>query len=297
MATIKPFKAVRPTKDKVTFVSSRSYEEYTSSELEATLKSNPFSFLHIINPGYKFRKEVSGNQRFKMVRNRYLEFLEDNVLLKERQESIYIYQIEKKQFKCCGFFCTTSVQDYRNDVIKKHEDTLSQREELFANYLKTVEFNAEPVLMTFKENATITKIIADKTKNKPEYLFTTPDKITHTLWVVSDTLNIKKLQDEFKDINSLYIADGHHRSASSSLLAKKNKECNPKYTGAEAYNFFMSYLIPESEIRVYEFNRMVKDLNGLSKEEFLIKLNAFFRIEKKGDLPYRPSKNIISVCI
>lgn len=103
MAIIKPFKAVRPTKDKVTFVSSKSYEEYTSNELEATLKFNPFSFLHIINPGYKFRKEVSGNQRFKMVRNRYLEFLEDNVLLKERQESIYIYQIEKNNSSAAGF--------------------------------------------------------------------------------------------------------------------------------------------------------------------------------------------------
>ncbi len=290
MAIIKPFKAVRPTRDKVTFVSSRSYEEYASNELEATLKFNPFSFLHIINPGYKFSKEVSGDQRFQMVRNRYLEFQEDNVLLKEPQESIYIYQVEKKQFKCCGFFCTTSVQDYRNDVIKKHEDTLSQREELFANYLKTVKFNAEPVLMTFKENAEIAGIIADETKKKPEFLFTTPDKITHTLWVVSDTTSIEKLQDEFKDIHSLYIADGHHRSASSSLLAKKTEECNPKHTGAEAYNFFMSYLIPESEIRVYEFNRMVKDLNGLSKDEFLIKLDAFFRIEKKADLPYRPTK-------
>ncbi len=289
MAIIKPFKAVRPTKDKVAFVTSRSYQEYSHKELEAALSFNPFSFLHIINPGFKFDKQVSGNERFKLVRNRYLEFLEDNVFTKDEKESIYIYQVEKNSFKCCGFFCATSVQDYRNDVIKKHEDTLSRREELFANYLKTVGFNAEPVLMTFKDNTKVAEIISSETKKNPEYLFTTPNKIKHTLWVVSDVKKIKELQGAFQKMESLYIADGHHRSASSNLLAKKS-ETHPKHAGKEAYNFFMSYLIPESEIRIFEFNRMVKDLNGLSKEEFLIRLDAFFRIEKKGDILYKPTK-------
>ena len=290
MAIIKPFKAIRPTRDKVGFVASKSYQEYSKKELEATLTFNPFSFLHIIDPGFKFDKKVSGDERFSMVRNRYLEFLEDNILMKDSKDSIYIYQIEKYNFKCCGLFCAASVADYRNDIIRKHEDTLSQREELFANYLKIVEFNADPVLMTYSDKKAIAEIISKEKENDPDYFFTTPDKVKHSLWVVSDPKTIQSIQQEFKGIKALYIADGHHRSASSDLLAKKLEETNPNHTGKEPYNFFMGYLIPESEIRIYEFNRMVKDLNGLTKEEFLIRLDAFFRIEKKGKVLYKPSK-------
>jgi len=290
MAEIKPFKAVRPTKDKVAFVSSRSYQEYSKKELEAALSFNPFSFLHIINPGFKYDKQVSGEARFKMVHNRYLEFLEDNIFLKDSMDSFYIYQIEKNDFRCCGIFCATSVKDYRENIIKKHEDTLSKREQLFANYLKTVEFNAEPVLMTYADKSSIEAIIAKEKENKPEYFFTSPDKIKHSLWVVSDRTTIKAIQQEFVSIDALYIADGHHRSASSNLLASISEKSNPEHTGEEPYNYFMSYLIPESEIRIYEFNRMVKDLNGLTKEEFLIRLDTFFRITKKGNVLYKPRK-------
>jgi len=246
--------------------------------------------LHIINPGFKFDKKVSGDERFKMVRNRYLEFLEDNIFQKDTKDSIYIYQIEKNNLKCCGIFCATSVKDYRNDIIKKHEDTLKRREQLFAKYLKTVAFDAEPVLMTYADKPAIEAIIAKEKQSEPEYFFTSPDKIKHTLWTVSKSETIKALQKEFKSVNKLYIADGHHRSASSNLLASILKKGNPNHTGEEAYNYFMSYLIPESEIRIFEFNRMVKDLNGHSKEEFLIKLDAFFRITKKGNVLYKPTK-------
>ncbi len=290
MAIIKPFKATRPAKDKVVLVASRSYHDYSKKELEAELGFNPFSFLHIINPGHKFHKKVSGPERFKLVRNRFLEFVENNVLVKDTDDSFYLYQIEKKNFKCCGLFCGTSAKDYQNDVIKKHEHTMQPREELFAEYLKTVEFNAEPVLMTYADDKTIAKIIEKERKKEPEYLFTSTDGTTHSLWAISNKKTIGTLVSAFEKIDSLYIADGHHRSASSNLLAENSKKNNPDHTGAEPYNYFMSYLIPESEIRVYEFNRMVKDLNGLSKEQFLIELDGLFRIENQGSVLYDPSK-------
>ena len=290
MASIKPFKALRPAKDKVAFVASRSYQDYSKKELNAELAFNPFSFLHIINPGYKFNKKVSGSERFKLVHNRYLEFLEEHVFIKDTKESFYLYEIEKGDFKSCGLFCATSVKDYRNDVIKKHEDTLEPREKLFATYLNTVTFNAEPVLMTYEDNSKISTLLADQKDKEPEYFFTTKDKVTHRLWVLSDSKFVKQLTDEFDKITSLYIADGHHRSASSNLLSIISENNNPSHSGNEPYNHFMSYLIPESEIRIYEFNRMVKDLNGLSKEQFLISLDAFYRIENKGSIPYKPSK-------
>ena len=290
MASIKPFKAIRPAQDKVAFVASRSYQDYSKKELNTELEFNPFSFLHIINPGYKFHKKVSGDERFKLVHNRYLEFLEEEVLVKDSNDSLYLYQIENGNFKCCGLFCATSVEDYRNDVIKKHEDTLERRETLFANYLKTVAFNAEPVLMTYADNKAISNLIAIQKKNEPVYHFTTKDKITHRLWVVSDKEVIISLAEEFDKIASLYIADGHHRSASSNLLAAISEKNNQAHDGNEPYNHFMSYLIPESEIRIYEFNRMVKDLNGLSKEQFLISLDEFYRIDNQGRMLYKPTQ-------
>ncbi|TMM56921.1 DUF1015 domain-containing protein [Maribacter algarum] len=290
MAIIKPFQAIRPVKDKVSFVASRSYQEYSRRELNAVLDFNPFSFLHIINPGYKYAKNVSGQERFKLVHNRYLEFLEDSVFLKDDKDSLYLYQMQKGSATFTGLFCGTSVQEYRHNQIKKHEDTLQHREKLFANYLETVKFNAEPVLMTYADNKTIAAILRKEMQAGPEYLFTTRDKITHRLWTISDSKIIGKIQKAFKEIDSLYIADGHHRSASSNLLAENAEKKNPTHSGKEPYNYFMSYLLPESEIRIYEFNRMVKDLNGLSKEEFLIRLDEFYRIENQGDNDYNPSK-------
>ena len=290
MALVKPFKAIRPTRDKAAFVASRSYQTYSRRELNSVLSYNPFSFLHIINPGYKFSKNVSGEERYQLVHNRYLEFLEDNTFLKDAQDSFYLYQVQSSYFNCCGLFCSTSVADYQNDVIKKHEATLQRREALFANYLKTVKFNAEPVLMTYADNAEIKEILETEMSGDPEYFFTTTDKVTHRLWAISKKETVQKLQTAFGEIDAFYIADGHHRSASSNLLAEISKRENPDHTGREPYNFFMSYLIPESEIRIFEFNRMVKDLNGLSKEEFLVRLDAVFRIENRGDVLYKPAK-------
>lgn len=290
MAIVKPFKAIRPAKDKVPFVASRSYQEYSKKELEAVLSFNPFSFLHIINPGYKFDKRVSGPKRFKLVYNRYLEFLEDNIFLKDAQDSFYLYEVKKDNFQCCGLFCATSVEDYQNNIIKKHEDTIRPREELFAHYLETVKFNAEPVLMTYKDDKTISGIIECERQTDPEYHFTTTDKVTHKLWIMSEKEIVNQLETAFTKLKALYIADGHHRSASSNLLAEICKKNNPDHTGREPYNRFMSYLIPESEIKIYEFNRMVKDLNGLTKKEFLIRMDGSFRIENKGNTLYKPTK-------
>lgn len=290
MAAIKPFKAIRPAVDKVSSVVSRSYQDYSKKELNSILKFNPFSFLHIINPGYKFSKRVTGAERFKLVHNRYLEFLEDNIFIKDAVDSFYIYKITDKNKSYLGIFCGTSIKDYENDVIKKHEATLERREKLFASYLKTVTFNAEPVLMTYPDNKAIAEILKNETKKQAEYFFTTTDKVTHKLWTVSNNNTITALQTEFKDIDALYIADGHHRSASSYLYAQLAKADNKDHSGKEPYNSFMSYLIPESEVKIYEFNRIVKDLNGLDKEEFLIKLDTLFRIENKGGELYKPSK-------
>mgnify|MGYP003683416065 CR=1 FL=1 len=290
MAIVKPFKAVRPSRDKVALVSSKSYEAYSPAELGAKLDFNPFTFLHVINPGYKYHQEVSGEQRFQLVHNRYLEFKENNIFIQDKKSGFYIYERIDKNNSFCGIIAATSVKDYLNDVIKKHEGTISKREQLFEKYLKVTGFNAEPVLLTFKDDATLSEIISIEKEKRPEYEFSTTDKRLHKLWLISDEVTIQKITQAFKKIEALYIADGHHRSASSCLLAKDLASANKNHSGNEDYNFFMSYLIPESHLQISAFNRFIRDLNGLSVDDFLMKLDTNFRIENKGQQLYTPSK-------
>ncbi|AXT20541.1 DUF1015 family protein [Flavobacteriaceae bacterium AU392] len=284
MAKVIPFKAIRPTRDKVSLVASRSYQSYTQAEREARLDYNPYSFLHIVNPGYKYDREVSGKDRYNLVRNRYLEFKEDEIFVQDETSCYYVYKIVNRDgYILSGIIAAASAEDYENNIIKKHEDTIEYREHIFKDYLKTVGFNAEPVLLTHPDNNTISSIISDTQKHRAEFEFTTTYRDTHYLWLIDDIDIINKLEKEFKSIETLYIADGHHRSASSHLLFKED---NTK----ESSKYFMSYLISESDLRIYEFNRIVKDLNNLSKEEFLIQLDTMYRIENRGAELYKPSK-------
>src|SRR5690606_20391258 len=169
-------------------------------------------------------------------------------------------------------------------------DTLEYREVIFKEYLKTVGFNAEAVLLTYPDNAELEATINLVMQSRPEYEFTTTYRDTHYLWNVDDETLLNKIIEIYSEMPALYIADGHHRSCSSYLLAKDLQKQNPNHTGDEAYNYFMSFLIPESDLKIYEFNRLIKDLNGLKKEEFLIKLDEYFRIENRGMEYYKPSK-------
>ncbi|WP_299156075.1 DUF1015 domain-containing protein [uncultured Christiangramia sp.] len=290
MTKILPFKAVRPAREFAGLVASRSYEDYNEEELKAQLEFNPYSFLHIINPGYKFQHEIGGEKRFGMVKNRYLEFREDCTFIQDELPSYYIYKIHTRDGDCCGIIAAASVEDYENNVIKRHEDTIAHREELFKEYLKVVGFNTEPVLLTYPDDPVINELLEERMRSRPEYEFATANKEIHSLWLIDEPENIERIRQQFAAIEQLYIADGHHRSASSWLLAKESRDQNPDHTGKEAYNFFMSYLISESNLRIFEFSRLIKDLNGHSKEEFLILLDEWFRIENRGIDIYKPSK-------
>ncbi|WP_296384009.1 DUF1015 domain-containing protein [Winogradskyella sp.] len=291
MAKIIPFKAVKPTRAIVGLVAARPYQSYTVDERESRMDYNPFSFLHIVNPGYKYDQIITGEERYKLVKNRYSEFKEDGVFLTDETPSLYVYKIVNRhgqEFN--GIIAATSAEDYENDIIKKHEDTIVKREQTFKSYVQTVGFNAEPVLLTYPDNDIISNIIKEAQKEHAEFEFTMTYRDTHYLWKIDNDNTIATIQNEFKQMKTIYIADGHHRSASSYLLYKDEKEKNPNHNGNESYNFFMSYLIPESDLVIHEFSRLIKDLNGLTKEDFLIKLDAAFRIKNRGLIPYHPSK-------
>ena len=283
MAKIKPFKAVRPVADKVALVTCRTYDDYSSAELAAWLDFNPYSFLHVIHPAYANAQKVSLEKRFKAVANKYQDFKHDQILIEEEHPVFYLYEIQSKGQTFTGIIAGTSVKDYQNNVIKKHEDTLQYRVELFKDYLHQTNFNTEPVLITYPDSVEINTFIALRKKSKPVYEYSTTNKEKHTLWKIDTQSEIDWLQEHFEKIPNLYIADGHHRSASAELLYEQDK-----HLGNENLNYFMSFLIAESNVKIYEFNRLIRDLNSLNKEEFIKKLSENFVIKAKDQEIWKP---------
>jgi len=289
LASVKPFRAVRPTRDKVALVTTRSYEIYDKGELKTILKHNPFSFLHILKPGFKFKKKIVGAERFRLVHNRYCEFIENGVFLKDEKPKFYLHQKSYNNNTFWGIIALCDLKDYENNIIKKHEKTLKDREVLFGHYLDMTGFNAEPVLITYPDNQLINEIYQKYKTQRAEYEFTTNKKRTHLFWLIEDEKEIDQIQHEFHKIESLYIADGHHRTASSYYLHKQLKGRGHSQTN-NCHQYFMSYLVSESHLKISSFHRLSKTLNNLSKEAFLIKLDENFRIENLGQQFYKPSK-------
>ncbi|GGD16830.1 DUF1015 domain-containing protein [Flavobacterium orientale] len=276
MSRIIPFKAVRPTADKVALVTCRNYDDYSSAELAAWLSFNPYSFLHVIHPAYVHSQKITLDKRFKGVAHKYQDFKDDKIFVEEEKPVFFVYEIQTKTNSFTGIVCGTSIEDYKNNVIKKHEDTLQYRVELFKDYLHQTGFNTEPVLITYPDNESLTNWILNKKKEPSIYHFSTTNKEKHTLWRVDLDNDILWLQQQFEKIPELYIADGHHRSASAELLF--DEKSNPNN---ENLNYFMSFLIAESDVKIYEFNRIIRDLNGYKVNDFLARLDEHFIIKNK----------------
>jgi uncharacterized protein (DUF1015 family) len=294
LAIIKPFRAVRATRDKVALVSSRSFDAYSEEELEAHLRFNPFSFLHIISPNYSKESNLNSNltrtERFNAIKEKYQMFKSKHTYIKEKQPVYYIYKKVTSEYSFCGIIAASSTDDYKNGIIKKHEKTIKKRELLFENYLKNTGFNAEPVLLTYPDNDILKSVLEKYQNTRAEYEFTTGNNKSHLLWIVENEEDMLLIEKEFSKMDALYISDGHHRSASSSLLATTLKNENKNHTGNEAYNFCLSYLIPESDLKISEFNRLIKDLNGYTKNEFLQKLEKHFIVKKLNESVFKPVK-------
>ena len=266
-------------------VTSRSYDEYSPAELASQLDFNPFSFLHVLNPAYVNQQKIGLEKRFKLVAQKYNDFKEEVVLIKEENPVFFIYEIQTKNQTFTGIIAGTSIEDYQNNVIKRHEDTLQYRVELFKDYLHRTGFNTEPVLVTYPENQELTTWISEKKQTDSLYEFSTTKREKHILWKIEDEKEIAWLQEKFDEIGDLYIADGHHRSASAELLYEEDKA-----SGNENLNYFMSFLIAESNVKIYEYNRIIHDLNGHSKPEFLDKLSESFWLKNKEQALWKPTK-------
>ena len=290
MATVSPFRAVRPTRDKVSLVTTRSYELYRKRERNCILEYNPYSFLHVLRPGFKYHKRVTGKERFRMVHNRYEEFIENGILQQDERPGFYLHQKEYLNSRFWGIIGLASLDDYEKDVIKRHEKTIRDREELFGEYLEVTGFNAEPVLITHRDDTQLDSIYEKYGKQRPEYEFTTNKERTHKLWLIRDEDEIEQICRAYSEMDSLYIADGHHRTASSQYLRNKRLQQSNADVNEAAYSSFMAYFIPESQLRITPFYRFIRSLGEMDKDTFLMRLDAYFRIKNLGNQYYRPSR-------
>lgn len=279
MAKIHPFKAVRPTRDKAQLVSTRPLAAYRKHVLRAKLDENPYTFLHIIHPEVDRQQlaKASSEERFEAVRVRYEQFNKQGIFLQDPEPTCYVYRQTKNGHEFTGVIAGASIDEYQKDKIKKHEATLTSRETMFTNYLNITGFNAEPVLLAHEPSSILDAILAEITTDRAEYEFSTTDCIKHELWVVQPK-HLKLLIDAFEPMEELYIADGHHRSASSSRLRDHLVATNS--TVGNNYEYFLAYLIDEKKLEIIEFNRVVKHLNGLKEEEFVNQLKENFNVEE-----------------
>ncbi len=284
MIHIKPFKAIRPPRDKAYLVATRSYLSYSEEELDEKLDNNPYTFLHVINPT-KARSLPFGKEKYEAVKKCFHKFSDAGVFAQDKKANYYLYRQQKGANEYVGLIAAVAVQDYVEGRIKKHENTLTQREKMFTDYLETTGFNAEPVLLTYQDDLELNKIFAAYLPTRSEYEFTSTDKVLHQLWLIEDEAHLSTITDRFSKQEALYIADGHHRSASSSQLAKR--------IGAEKagdHQYFMAFLIGEEQMKVYEFNRLIKGSNGKSVPEILAELKRNFLVEPKGKEACQPEK-------
>ncbi len=292
MAKVIPFKAIRPQTDKVHLVASRSVDGYNTSEIKDKLAANPYSFLHVINPDFDdgIKTKPGSKERLFKVKARFKQFVNEQIFLIEESPSYYLYRQIKNGDEFIGIIACTSIDDYMNGVIKIHEQTLTSREEKLKEYLDICEFNAEPVLFCYPNDITIDQISDNVAMQRPDYDFTTTDRVRHSVWVISSQENVNLIAERFSKIPNIYIADGHHRSASSTLLGKSRRDSVKTFTGDEAFNYYLGVFFSESQLKIYDYNRVVKDLNGLSVNELIDQLSSNFIISGINDLDFKPTE-------
>ncbi len=251
MPEVRPFKAIRPVRDKAYLVATRSYLSYSEEVLRDKLHNNPYTFLQIIHPDLPNETQSFGIERYEKVRKRFDEFYDMGIFLKEDQPCFYIYRQVTASNTHTGVIAAVSVEDYVNGKIKIHEHTLSAREEMFKDYLSVTRFNAEPVLLSHKPNSEINFWIEQNTLHRAEYEFTSTDKTLHLLWPISEPAAVQNLQSIYFQLSALYIADGHHRTASSALFYEA-------FPDIKSSGFFMAMIMDESAMRISSFSRLVR---------------------------------------
>lgn len=292
MAVIKPFKGYRPTKEMVKEVASPPYDVVNTQEARDLVKGKPHSFLHVVRSEVDLPEDTNpyGEQVYVKAKENLDRLVKEKILVEDSKPSVYLYQQQMGDHKQIGILACASVEDYMNDVIKKHELTRAAKEKDRIKHVDTLNANTGPVFLTYPAVPEIDNLIDELIKEDPEYHFEADDGIIHSLWVVSDKHAIEFFREEFAKLPALYVADGHHRSASAAKVGAMRKEANPNHTGDEEYNYFLAVFFPHSQLKILDYNRVVKDISGMSDEDFLAKVRERFDAEPtENNQAYKPA--------
>lgn len=282
MAVIKPFAAIRPSAEKADKIAALPYDVYNRQEAKEAVKGNPDSFLNIDRPETQFEDDFDmySEEAYQKAKELLWNMVEDCRLIRDEEENYYIYELTMDGRSQTGIVACASIDDYENNVIKKHENTRAEKEADRIRHVDTVGAQTGPIFLAYRQNQLINEIVGKNKEKTPVYDFVSEDGISHRVWVISDKDDITKILKAFSEINEIYIADGHHRAASAVKVGKKRRAEDPNTSGKEEYNYFLSVLFPDEELKILDYNRVVKDLNGMSEEELLEKLSRILDIKK-----------------
>lgn len=290
MAIIKPFKGIRPQKKYIAQIASKPYDVLNEKEARKECEGNPLSFYHVIKPEIDFPDDhdhYSADVYEKGAAN-FNKMFNDGIFFQDPEEYYYIYAQTMNGKRQYGIVACASIDDYFNDVIKKHELTRPDKEEDRKNHIRYSNLNNEPVFFAYPANSELDQLTNNIIKDVPEYDFITDDGIGHTLWISRNSEINNKITTAFGKLSATYVADGHHRTAAAALVGRELREKNPTHTGKEEYNYFLAVHFPDDQLTIMDYNRVVKDLNGLTSEEFKNKLKENFEVELKGSIPFKP---------
>ncbi len=293
MAIIRPFPGLRPPKELASKVASLPYDVINSEEARQLAKGNPYSFLHVTRPEIDLdpKIDIHSEEVYAKATENFNAFIKNGTLKKDPKPYYYLYEQTMGRVVQVGLVVTAAVDDYQKEVIKKHELTRKDKEEDRTRHVEATNGNNEPVFYTYRAKPEIDTIVSAWIKKTPEYDFTADDGIRHRFWVVDDPATIDTLTKLFAQIPTLYVSDGHHRSAAASNLCTKLRKQNPNYTGNEPFNYFLTVIFPHNQLFIMDYNRIVKDLNGMTSDEFLKKVSEKFDIRKHDKPePYKPQK-------
>ncbi|MGN1329007.1 MAG: DUF1015 domain-containing protein [Eubacterium sp.] len=291
MAVFRGFKAYRPEKSKQSLIPALPYDVMNSDEARETVKDNPYSFLHVDKAEIDLPKDtdVYSSIVYEKARENLLNLENSGFLVQDKAPCFYIYRQIMNGRSQTGIVGCASIDDYQNNIIKKHEYTLAKKEQDRVNHVDTCDANTGPIFLTYRKNDAVNNIVSEWiSAHNPEYDFVSDD-VAQTVWVIDDSEAVEKISSAFEKVPAMYIADGHHRCASAVRVAEKRRKEYPNYTGAEEFNFFLAVAFPDEELKIMDYNRVVKDLNGYTVEEFINVISEKFEIEKSNG-QYRPEK-------
>jgi uncharacterized protein (DUF1015 family) len=289
---IKAFRGFRPIETKAKSVASRPYDVLDSDEAREEAKGNPWSFLNVVKPEITLPPDTDHYSMavYEAGKNNFQKLVNEGVFIQDKQECLYIYELTMDGRSQNGIVACASVDDYMEGRIKKHELTRPDKEADRKNHVRISMMNAEPVFFAYPANQALDNIVEAIKQTKPVYTFIAEDNIQHRFWVVNNTEQIQSIITIFEKMPATYVADGHHRTAAAALVGNDLRKENPNHTGDESYNYFLAVHFPDNQLAIMDYNRVVKDLNGLTTKSFLDGLSNSFVVDKKGKDAYRPSR-------